>query len=89
VVLVIIGNDHDLEPAIITIVARNPIGVENFHRSGLDWPSSVIVHKPQREGETLCRVVMDNISEAPLNVTYGAGADAGALCQLVLGHPGR
>jgi hypothetical protein len=54
-----------------------------------DETGAVIVHKPQRGGETLRRVLMDNISEAPLNVTYGAGADTGALCQLVLGQPGR
>jgi hypothetical protein len=49
----------------------------------------LLIGEPERRGESKSGVVMDNVSEAPLKVADGAGADAGALCQLLLRHPGR
>jgi hypothetical protein len=34
VLLIVLGNDHDLEPTIILIWASDPIRVENLHPSG-------------------------------------------------------
>ena len=50
--------------------------------------AQVLVGEPECGCEAMASIAMNGGAQAPLHVADGAGADAGSLCQLLLGHPG-